>query len=188
MQCSSGAFAIYKTTRIPNGLSSPDFSYDSSDLIIWTLYVPPLNRSYTHPTNLRPSVEGCSIIIACTIPVLSPLMEMIFKGHNPFHSTSRGQQYYGDMSDQHRTDLESGSTPRRPRRTFDDLDDTIVGGSDSQGLMRGKASKEMMITDTDSNGSSRSVSRPEVIRPPPNGILRTDEVTLTFDSDGSRSR
>jgi hypothetical protein len=227
---SSGAFAIYKTTRIPNGLASPDFSYDSADLIIWTLYVfprpsPSLSSHHHQLTSAPLSVEGCSIIIACTIPVLSPLMEMIFKRSNPFRS-SRRNQYYGNMSSggaggngtfggtggRRTTDLETGGSSGRPRRMRhfgDTLDDTMVGGeeSDSQELvLRDKTSKErlagLMDTDTTSSGGgvppvppvplhrSRSsrASRVPALRPPEGAILRTDEVTLTFDSSESRSR
>ncbi|KAF2453059.1 hypothetical protein BDY21DRAFT_388291 [Lineolata rhizophorae] len=71
--------AIYKTTRIP-GLASPDFSYDTSDLVIWT------------------SMEGNSIIIAACIPTLQPLLELIL-GRKALGSSSGGRgksggQYY----------------------------------------------------------------------------------------------
>ncbi|KAK4099303.1 hypothetical protein N658DRAFT_167018 [Parathielavia hyrcaniae] len=49
--------AIYKTTRIPS-LASADFSYETSDLVIWTI------------------VEGSTLIIAACIPILQPLMDL----------------------------------------------------------------------------------------------------------------
>uniref|UniRef100_A0A8H7K8U6 Rhodopsin domain-containing protein n=1 Tax=Bionectria ochroleuca TaxID=29856 RepID=A0A8H7K8U6_BIOOC len=49
--------AIYKCTRLPS-LAGADFSYDTSDLVIWTI------------------VESSTIIIACCIPVLRPLVDV----------------------------------------------------------------------------------------------------------------
>ncbi|KAF2197616.1 hypothetical protein GQ43DRAFT_380589 [Delitschia confertaspora ATCC 74209] len=60
--------AIYKTTRIP-GLASPDFSYDTCDLVIWT------------------SIEGNTIIMATCIPVLRPLADLVF-GKKVFGSSA----------------------------------------------------------------------------------------------------
>ena len=159
-------------------------------------------------------------------------MEMVFKRRNPFRS-SRRNQYYGNMSSggangtfggtgaRRTTDLETGGSssnngrPRRMRHLDDDnLDDTMVGGeeSDSQELvMRDMTSKERlagMMEDTDTTSGwdgrgggvpsvppvpmhrSRSTrtSRVPARRPPEGAILRTDEVTLTFDSAESRSR
>ncbi|QBZ56765.1 hypothetical protein PoMZ_01681 [Pyricularia oryzae] len=68
----SSAVAIYKTTRVPS-IGSEDFSYDTSDLVIWTV------------------VEGSAIIIAASIPVLQPLLEVIMK-RNPFTSHERSKR------------------------------------------------------------------------------------------------
>ncbi|KAK7921284.1 hypothetical protein PG985_009306 [Apiospora marii] len=71
----SGIVAIYKTTRIPS-LGSPDFSYDTSDLVIWTV------------------IEGSTIIIASSIPVMQPLAEILF-GRSIFGSSgSKARRYY----------------------------------------------------------------------------------------------
>lgn len=76
----SGVVAIYKTTRIPS-LASADFSYDTSDLVVWTV------------------IEGSTIIIACSIPLLRPLLELVLK-RNPFSSnratgSESAARYYG---------------------------------------------------------------------------------------------
>ncbi|KAK2770912.1 integral membrane protein [Colletotrichum kahawae] len=55
----SSIVAIYKCTRLPS-LASQDFSYDTADLVIWTI------------------VEGSTMIIAACIPVLQPLGELLF--------------------------------------------------------------------------------------------------------------
>ncbi|SPJ70450.1 related to integral membrane protein PTH11 [Fusarium torulosum] len=75
--------AIYKCTRLPS-LASPDFSYDTSDLVIWTI------------------IEASTIIIASCIPVLQPLVDAIL-GRRAFGSSpgyknykSSGYQSYGN--------------------------------------------------------------------------------------------
>ncbi|KAI4663737.1 uncharacterized protein J4E78_004155 [Alternaria triticimaculans] len=67
----AAAVAVYKSTRLP-ALASPDFSYDTADITIWT------------------SIEGNSIIIGACIPTLQPLFDRIF-GRGIFGS-SRGEQ------------------------------------------------------------------------------------------------
>ncbi|TLD07927.1 hypothetical protein PspLS_12178 [Pyricularia sp. CBS 133598] len=68
----SGIIAVIKTARTP-AMMSQDFTYDVPDLIVWLI------------------IEGSSIIIASSIPVLQPLLEVIVK-HNPFSTkgTSSG--------------------------------------------------------------------------------------------------
>lgn len=67
------AVAIYKSTRLP-ALASDDFTYNTSDITIWT------------------SIEGNSIIIAACIPTLQPLFDLVF-GRRVFGST--GDKGYG---------------------------------------------------------------------------------------------
>ncbi|KAF5679246.1 integral membrane protein PTH11 [Fusarium heterosporum] len=86
--------AIYKCTRLPS-LASPDFSYDTSDLVIWTI------------------IEASTIIIACCIPVLQPLVDAIL-GRRAFGSSpgyknynSSGYQNYGNSgTGKHRSNIE----------------------------------------------------------------------------------
>ncbi|KAK1638742.1 hypothetical protein BDP81DRAFT_479826 [Colletotrichum phormii] len=109
----SGIVAIYKTTRIPS-LGSKDFSYDTSDLVIWTV------------------VEGSTIIIASSIPVMQPLLELILR-RNPFSSTKDSKQtlkYYEDYSSQSKSKPRSGGGielgQRKPKaKPKDDLGITI---------------------------------------------------------------
>ncbi|KAI1013844.1 hypothetical protein LB503_010536 [Fusarium chuoi] len=75
--------AIYKCTRLPS-LASKDFSYETSDLVIWTV------------------IEASTIIIACCIPVLQPLVDALL-GRRAFGSSpgyknynSSGYQNYGN--------------------------------------------------------------------------------------------
>ncbi|KAK0385545.1 hypothetical protein NLU13_6724 [Sarocladium strictum] len=188
--CVGAAVAIYKTTRIPSGLYSPDFSYDSSDLINWTI------------------IEGSTIIIAATIPILSPLMDKIFRGRNPFSSSrktdsahKRRQQYYGERS---ATGPKSGTLPSldsaKPRRPLDPLDpgmelqETIIILNSSEEALSPR--REKQFDDLESQESTTPVTRGrastekspvEVVgealqkSTSQNGgrILRTNEVTVT---------
>ncbi|KAK1449283.1 hypothetical protein CMEL01_08598 [Colletotrichum melonis] len=54
--------ALFKCTRLKS-LGSPDFTYDSADLVIWT------------------SLEADVVIIAACIPALQPLVDHLFPGH-----------------------------------------------------------------------------------------------------------
>ncbi|KAM0689331.1 hypothetical protein Q7P36_011408 [Cladosporium allicinum] len=62
--------AAYKCTQLPS-LASDDFSYNTANLVIWTC------------------VEGSTIIIASCIPILQPLVKVIFD-KNAFSSARRG--------------------------------------------------------------------------------------------------
>lgn len=166
--CVSGAVAIYKTTNIPSGLGSPDMSFDSPDLTMWTV------------------IEGSTLIMACTIPVLSPLMELIFKRRNPFRSSTRGHKHYYEENPQQRRTLEaSGRRPQAPTPNPIDLEmDGTVVESD--------ASEEAIIPthknqDDSDDSSVRNFSRPGRV-PTDRGILRTDEVKVSYDSDRTLNR
>lgn len=165
--CVSGAIAIFKTTRIPSGLGSPDMSYDSPDLAIWTV------------------IEGSTLIMACTIPVLSPLMELIFKRRNPFRSSTRGDKRYYEENPQQRRTLEASAPrgqPPTPNPIDIDMEETMIGSDDSQ---------EAIVPPKDSNdsdsSSTRNFSRPRAA-PPERGILRTDEVKVSYESDRTLNR
>uniref|UniRef100_A0A8H7KEG8 Rhodopsin domain-containing protein n=1 Tax=Bionectria ochroleuca TaxID=29856 RepID=A0A8H7KEG8_BIOOC len=112
----SGIVAIYKTTRIPS-LKSADFSYDTADLVAWTV------------------IEGSTIIVASTIPILQPLVEKVLR-RNPFSSgkdsAKYNGRYYEDYSDQ-KSGYELGQ--RKPKsKARDDLGLTVLeeGGSQEE--------------------------------------------------------
>ncbi|KAK8119931.1 uncharacterized protein PG998_004557 [Apiospora kogelbergensis] len=77
--------AIYKCTRIST-FTSPDFSYDCPDLIIWTVATP-ANKS---PAD---SVEGNSLITATCIPILKPLGDKLM-GSRVFSSNDSKRRHY----------------------------------------------------------------------------------------------
>ncbi|KAF9871286.1 hypothetical protein CkaCkLH20_11207 [Colletotrichum karsti] len=115
----SGVVAIYKTTRIPS-LGSKDFSYDTSDLVVWTV------------------IEGSTIIIASSIPVMQPLLELILR-RNPFSSgkgTKPTPQYYENYGSQSKSKSRGGTIElgqRKPKsKPKDDLGFTIIDDGDSQ--------------------------------------------------------
>lgn len=182
-----GAVAIYKTTRLPDGLGSPDFSYDSVDLVYWSI------------------IEASTIIIAATIPTLSPLMEKLFKGRNPFTSfrgSSKGTSKGGSKgsskggsqggSKQHqshgRYSHSSYTDPFAPQRKIRDPDslsmdfaETIAVDSSEDFLPIQKA-KEGDLEAQNSHDAPRPSDSTEVPmqehwdQP---GIIRTDVVSVS---------
>ncbi|KAK1505117.1 integral membrane protein [Colletotrichum abscissum] len=189
----SGIVAIYKTTRIPS-LASKDFSCgaphfllnklidltdlfridDTSDLVIWTV------------------VEGSTIIIASSIPVMQPLLELILR-RNPFSSAKGSKQtpqYYEDYGSQSKSKSRGGGGgielgQRKPKiKPKDELGLTIVEG-DSQ--------ENILTPATDSNqGISASLNAPTLTsrqsdssqRPSDGKIIRTDFVSVTYEEQG----
>ena len=104
--------AVYKTTRLPS-LASGDFTFSTSDLVVFTI------------------AEGGTIIIAACIPVLQPLLEMITgkrgwlssdrtSGGRPYHQQygGRGHSYMAEKS----VRSEFDSRRRQTRRVEDDDD------------------------------------------------------------------
>ncbi|KAK1856563.1 integral membrane protein [Colletotrichum chrysophilum] len=136
----STVVAIYKCTRVPS-LASKDFTYETADLVIWTI------------------VEGGTMIIAACIPILQPLGELIF-GKRLFSSGGGRRTYenYGlGPSGQMRSEnIElSRGHKRTPRQqdtvSFDDLDTTtttaVAKGSQESILGQHDFSGKIMRTD-----------------------------------------
>ncbi|KAK7222799.1 hypothetical protein V2G26_010802 [Clonostachys chloroleuca] len=150
----SGIVAIYKTTRIPS-LKSADFSYDTADLVAWTV------------------IEGSTIIVASTIPILQPLLEKVLR-RNPFSSgkdsAKYNGRYYEDYSDQ-KSGYELGQ--RKPKsKARDDLGLTVLEEGGSQ---------EEILSGTKPNvvaaGTAKPVVVPEATR---HAITRTDVITVSY--------
>ncbi|TDZ38416.1 hypothetical protein CTRI78_v010852 [Colletotrichum trifolii] len=139
----SSVVAIYKCTRLPS-LASMDFSYDTSDLIIWTI------------------VEGSTMIIAACIPVLQPLGELIF-GKRIFSSGGGRYTYehYGSgpskrmRSENVELSQSQAASKRLQRRaeedvvSFDDATTTTVAAKGSQESILGQPSPVGKIMRTD---------------------------------------
>ncbi|KAK8039361.1 hypothetical protein PG993_007772 [Apiospora rasikravindrae] len=169
----SGIVAIYKSTRIPS-LSSADFSYDTSDLVIWTV------------------IEGSTIIIASSIPVMQPLAEVIF-GRSIFGSSgSKKRRYYdAEAGGKHGGASDSSSQPglvtigqksSRPKKSLsNDLEMTVHGS--------GFSSSEEDILNPRVHGSTDvptavAVDDSEAPRLS-DAIVKTRVVTVTYDENGS---
>lgn len=132
-------------------------------------------------------IEGSTIIIASSIPVLHPLLELILR-RNPF-SSARASRPTAKSSDNN-----TGSAPSnyRPSRVYgnyeyelgqrkakpkpkDDLGFTIIEGDSQENIMStGGRSRAQTAT---SIGSQ--TSQPEDGR-----IVRTDVVTVSYDEKG----
>ncbi|UQC78909.1 uncharacterized protein CLUP02_04388 [Colletotrichum lupini] len=164
----SGIVAIYKTTRLPL-LASEDYSYETPDLVVWTV------------------IEGSTIIIASSIPVLHPLLELILK-RNPF-SSARASRPTAKSSDNN-----TGSAPSnyRPSRVYgnyeyelgqrkakpkprDDLGFTIVEGESQENIVFGEGRSRAQTATSIGSQSSK---------PEDGRIVRTDVVTVSYDENG----
>jgi hypothetical protein len=150
--------------------------------------------------------------MACTIPVLSPLIDLIFR-HNPFRSSSPQQERYYEKyhlqprSVQHGTD----ATLRRKLRTMSEIEmelgDTRLGDvNSSQDSIVPKLSDDVggssiatvearhnrttsRLTRTGSTRStgSRAPTLPRHPAMPQRQIVRTDEVRVSYGAPGELS-
>ncbi|KEZ39112.1 hypothetical protein SAPIO_CDS10502 [Scedosporium apiospermum] len=159
--------AIYKTTRLPN-LASQDFSYDTSDLVIWTC------------------VEGSTIIIAACIPVLQPLADKLTGGRFFSSKTRRNYKHYGSERSGARvgqSDVEL-SYHGRKRQVKDPnaltfLDQTKVG------------SEESILGDKENQVQESSKQRRQSLQPGvnivPGRITRTDVIEVSHSSGSQQT-
>ncbi|KAK1498228.1 integral membrane protein [Colletotrichum tamarilloi] len=168
----SGIVAIYKTTRIPS-LASKDFSYDTSDLVIWTV------------------VEGSTIIIASSIPVMQPLLELILR-RNPF-SSSKGSkqtpQYYEDYGSQSKSKSRGGGGielgQRKPKvKPKDELGLTIVEGDSQENILTPANDSNQGISASSNAPTLTSRQSDSSQRPSDGKIIRTDFVSVTYEEQG----
>ncbi|KAF0320255.1 integral membrane protein [Colletotrichum asianum] len=140
--------SIYKSTRLPS-LASKDFTYDSADLVVWTV------------------VEGNTLIIASCIPVLGPLVELAL-GRRVLSSTDRKYQKQSDTGG-----LRSGGIEMDDSRPMN-RNGNVVGKNltviQSRHDRDDASSQESILV-----GTAGSAHRPR-------GIMRTDDVTVSFDS------
>ncbi|KAL2200103.1 hypothetical protein P885DRAFT_27986 [Corynascus similis CBS 632.67] len=168
----AGIVAIYKCTRIP-GLASPDFVYDTADLTIWT------------------AIEGSTIMIAASIPILKPLTDFIL-GRRTFSSNrshNRYEKHSQSRSGHATSDMELSGTGSRFRRGGKPKDpmaisqlDTVVdnsglSGDDESGRKSDAHDSQTNIVSKPDNDSFPLQSLP--VRPPSGAIVRTDHVTVT---------
>ncbi|KAI1391438.1 uncharacterized protein F4822DRAFT_185906 [Hypoxylon trugodes] len=147
--------AIYKCTRIP-GLASPDFTYDTADLTIWTC------------------VEGSTIIIATCIPTLRPLADLLF-GRAALGGSSgdrHGYKHYGtERSNNTRDDLEMGGSKKRKIKGPYDLDTRMDLETRIDPVNEG--SQEDILPRDGANPTSKRGD----------GIVRTQSVTIQYGKE-----
>lgn len=113
------------------------------------------------------------MIIASSIPILQPLLEIVY-GRNPFGSSreKRSPRYYEDYSkDTNRYEL-SSNKQRSPLRT--DPDQIIMKDDSSQ--------EDILAPTTYTQRSNASTGILDALPITP-GITRTDEVTVSFVAD-----
>ncbi|KAF6791411.1 integral membrane protein [Colletotrichum sojae] len=103
----SSIVAIYKCTRVPS-LASSDFSYDTSDLVIWTI------------------VEGGTMIIAACIPVLQPLGETLFGKRMLISSGNKNYKNFGSAPSGRMRSENSNLSKRVPRSLTLRYDNDII--------------------------------------------------------------
>ncbi|KEY74339.1 hypothetical protein S7711_00496 [Stachybotrys chartarum IBT 7711] len=134
----AGVIAVYKASLIPVSLGSNDFSYDGAALILWT------------------AIEGCTMMIATSMPILAPLIDMMFNNRSRARLVTPRTEAYADLKD------ESHEMGIRSSRTSESQVDM---------LQRGDPNKE----DRGLGISPRLVAGP-------GQIICTNEVSITFET------
>ncbi|KAI1872076.1 uncharacterized protein JN550_004279 [Neoarthrinium moseri] len=176
----STVVAIYKITVL-KGLASPDFTFDSCNLTIWTI------------------VEGSVIIIAACIPLLQPLLEKIRK--RSWSSNRKSQSLYltpKNASGHHKgyADVELSndkSRIRKARRQFD-MESILETRNydDHLGAQPVPAGSQERILEEDETGlvtqtSRRQIQNKNIPPDPHNGIHRTDEIRISYAEDNGNT-
>ncbi|KAK3312111.1 hypothetical protein B0H66DRAFT_486236 [Apodospora peruviana] len=165
----STGIAIYKVTRLYS-LASPDVTYDTADLVIWTI------------------TEGSSIIIASCIPLLQPLVD-ILSGKKIKYDQSQGYKRYGSSDGknsnaksayQHELSNNSAnhSSHGRSRLKRVDPDEELL--HTVQDKLESQESIVSMSSPTSEKTMSHSHSVPAATY---NTITRTQEVNVEYSND-----
>lgn len=170
---------------------------------------PSLRIAPTKSSNNRLySIEGSTIIIACSIPILQPLLEKILH-RNPFASSGKPSKpsgrYYEEYSDA-RSGYELGER-KAPKKPKDDLGLTIIpDGSSEEGILspadgyqqQQQTAYVVGVADDRSAGDGQMrppSARGQDVAAEKGGkgmtgkIMRTDTVTVSYDEEaqtGSR--
>ncbi|KAK1499400.1 integral membrane protein [Colletotrichum cuscutae] len=135
----SGIVVIYKCIKLPS-LTSSDYTYDTVELVIWTV------------------VEGSIIIIAACIPVLQPLGELLFgkrifsSGNGKYlsgNSKSRLSGRLGTNKGLFRTPVKKASQEEFDADSFNRVGKTTVVGRGSQESILEQHNSDGKIVRTD---------------------------------------
>ncbi|EXF74539.1 integral membrane protein [Colletotrichum fioriniae PJ7] len=146
---------------------------DTSDLVIWTV------------------VEGSTIIIASSIPVMQPLLELILR-RNPFSSAKDSKQtpkYYEDYSSQSKSRSRGGGGielgQRKPKvKPKDELGLTIVEGDSQENILTPTSATNQDMFASSEAPTLISVQNDANQRPADGKIMRTDLVSITYEEQG----
>ncbi|KAI8300780.1 hypothetical protein K4K59_001352 [Colletotrichum sp. SAR11_240] len=159
-----GAVAIVKSIRLPQ-LREDDF----------TCMTPPSLKCHER-------VEGSTITIASTIPVLQPLLELILR-RNPFstakNTTEETPKFYEDYASQRESrggsKIELGQRKPRPKPR-DDLGFTIMEDDSQENILpECKRPAPAFMSDRHETTPPQSAD---------GGIVRTDVVCVSFEDRG----
>ncbi|KAI1259171.1 hypothetical protein F5Y18DRAFT_315762 [Xylariaceae sp. FL1019] len=167
----STVVAVYKITTL-DSLASTDFTYDSSNLTIWTI------------------VEGSVIIIAACIPVLQPLLKKV--RHVGWISKASSKGTYPSSRDRHEyVDIKkSGDKSRiqKFRRKFemdsvlDTRNEELVSSHMAAGSQERILEEDSIGMNTVGTGHSKGVEIPPP-RDAHHGITRTDHVDISYSNN-----
>ncbi|KAF6836672.1 integral membrane protein [Colletotrichum plurivorum] len=128
----SSIVVIYKCTRLPK-LTSPDSTYDTVELVIWTI------------------TEGCIIVIAACVPVLQPLAELVF-GRRIFSSRRYSHHNTGSGPDG-KSGLSRGFRSRAKKNEKEGFStDMSSFGSVAKTTLVTKGSQENILEKYESDG------------------------------------
>ncbi|KAG7062682.1 integral membrane protein [Colletotrichum scovillei] len=136
-------------------------------------------------------VEGSTIIIASSIPVMQPLLELILR-RNPFSSAKDSKQtpqYYEDYSSHSKSRSRGGGNielgQRKPKvKPKDDLGLTIVEGDSQENILTPTTDSNQDISASSEAPNLTSAQSDANQRPADGKIIRTDFVSITYEQQG----
>lgn len=140
---------------------------------------------------IHDSVEGSTIIIASSIPVMQPLLELILR-RNPFSSAKDSKQtpqYYEDYSSHSKSRSRGGGNielgQRKPKvKPKDDLGLTIVEGDSQENILTPTTDSNQDISASSEAPNLTSAQSDANQRPADGKIIRTDFVSITYEQQG----
>ncbi|KAI8179305.1 hypothetical protein KHU50_003050 [Colletotrichum sp. SAR 10_65] len=136
------------------------------------------------------SVEGSTIIIASSIPVMQPLLELILR-RNPFSSgkgSKQTPQYYEHYGSQSKSKSRGGGIElgqRKPKsKPKDDLGLTIIESDDSQENILSPTTGSNNQTSTSSGAPTLTNNSDSSQHAADGKIIRTDCVSISYEERG----
>jgi hypothetical protein len=158
-----GAIAIYKTFLIPDGLGHPDFSCTSTAATQHCFSWLTTSNDIDHSAKIIiwTAIEGGTVIMAASIPVFAPLVDMMIKGRNPFKRSEKNVGTYMPTN----TQKEALEMSTRGYTSADSTERGRNNFSDSQ--------VDILRFNRDTRGTPI---------PGPGQIICTNEVSVTYEA------